>query len=66
MDEEPFYEPWGPVYEAPNPDCAACPCHTARVCDNGLWGQASQPTYPGGRPYTAPCPCRTASVTPPQ
>ncbi len=67
MDEDDFYEPWGPEYALPpSEDCPHCPCHTARVCEGALWWQASPPTYPDGRPYTQPCPCRTPAVTPPQ
>ncbi|MGW7071857.1 hypothetical protein ACWGII_30655 [Streptomyces sp. NPDC054855] len=31
---------WSRIVE----DCPHCPCHAARACTDGLWGQASRPT----------------------
>ena len=45
-------------------DCPRCPCHTARVCADGLWTQASRPTDAHGNPYTAPCPCEETAKVP--
>ncbi|MFH9821388.1 hypothetical protein [Streptomyces sp. NPDC017230] len=51
---------WARVVE----DCPGCPCHAARVCAGGLWGQASCPTHADGTPYTGPCPCKETAKVP--
>ncbi|MET9366124.1 hypothetical protein ABZX93_35210 [Streptomyces sp. NPDC006632] len=51
---------WARIVE----DCPRCPCHAARVCADGLWGQASRPAHADGTPYAAPCPCEETAKIP--
>ncbi|GGU51126.1 hypothetical protein [Streptomyces violascens] len=51
---------WAHVVE----DCRHCPCHAARVCADGVWGQASRPSHADGTPYTDPCPCEETAKVP--
>jgi hypothetical protein len=53
--------PEGHKWMKPAPDdCPNCVCHTARVCDGGLWLQATRPTNADGTAYTKRCPCEEA------
>jgi hypothetical protein len=67
MDEAPFPEPFGPLYERPPAEpCPNCECCSARLCVRATMdGQTCmQIAAPEDRRIVARCPCTNRTLRP--